>query len=121
MADKTAPKKKLSVIKRARQSEKRKLRNQSVKTKIKTYTIKAEKALLSKERDNIDKTLKEAVKTISSAVSKGITHKNTASRKISRLAKKAFLLSGQEEKISLKKQEQEASVSGQETSPKSKV
>lgn len=89
MAGKSAPKKDLSTIKRVRQAEKGKLRNQSVETKIKTYVGKLEAALPSKNKDDIDKILKEAIKVISSASSKGIIHKNTASRKISRITKKA--------------------------------
>lgn len=89
MASKSAPKKDLSTIKRVRQAEKGKIRNQSVKTKIKTYVGKLEAALPSKNKDDIDKILKEAINVISSASSKGIIHKNTASRKISRITKKA--------------------------------
>lgn len=88
MAGKPAPKKNLSTIKRVRQAEKRRLRNQSVKTKIKTYIGKLEAALPSKNKDEIEKILKETVKIITSASSKGIIHKNTASRKISRITKK---------------------------------
>lgn len=89
MAGKAAPKKDLSTLKRVRQAEKRSLRNQSVKTKIKTFITKLETALPSKNKDDIDKILKETIKTINSAASKGIIHKNTASRKISRITTKA--------------------------------
>lgn len=89
MADKSAPKKGLSVLKRVRQAEKRRARNQSVKTKIKTYTTKLAGALITKNKDDIDEKLKDIIKVISSAASKGIIHKNTASRKISRLTKQA--------------------------------
>lgn len=89
MAGKSAPKKPLSTLKRVRQAGKRRLRNQSVRTKIKTYTGKLEAALPSKDRDDINRVLKETVKVISSAASKGIIHKNTASRKISRITRKA--------------------------------
>lgn len=88
MAGKTAPKKDLSTLKRVRQAEKRRLRNQSMRTKIKTYITKLETALPSKDKEGINKILNETVKIISSAASKGIIHKNTASRKISRLTKK---------------------------------
>lgn len=88
MAGKAVPKKDLSTLKRVRQAEKHRLRNQSVETKIKTYITKLEAALPSKDKDSINKALNEAVKVISSAASKGIIHKNTASRKISRITKK---------------------------------
>ncbi len=89
MAGKSAPKKKLSVLKRVRQTEKGRLRNQAVETKIKTYITKLETALPSKNKEDIDSLLKAAVKVINSAASKGIIHRNTASRKISRITKKA--------------------------------
>jgi small subunit ribosomal protein S20 len=89
LAGKSVPKKKLSVLKRVRQAEKGKLRNQAVETKIKTYITKLEAALSAKNADDINKILKAAIKVISSAASKGIIHKNTASRKISRITKKA--------------------------------
>ncbi|OGW20144.1 MAG: 30S ribosomal protein S20 [Nitrospirae bacterium GWB2_47_37] len=89
MAGKAAPKKNLSTIKRVRQAEKLSLRNQSMQTRIKTYITKLEAAFPEKNKENIDKLLKAAVKVISSAASKGIIHKNTASRKISRITKKA--------------------------------
>jgi len=89
LAAKSAPKKNLSAIKKARQDEKRRLQGQSVRAGIKTQTKKAESALSRKNKEEIAKALKEAVSTISTAASKGIIHKNTASRKISKLAKKA--------------------------------
>lgn len=89
MAAKSAPKKDLSTLKRVRQAEKRALRNQSVETKIKTFTTKLDSTLAGKNKDDIEKTLKETIMVISSAASKGIIHKNTASRKISRLTRKA--------------------------------
>lgn len=88
MAGKAAPKKDLSTLKRVRQAEKHRLRNQSVETKIKTYIIKLEAALPSKDKEGINKILNETVKVISRAASKGIIHRNTASRKISRITKK---------------------------------
>ncbi len=88
MAGKAAPKKDLSTLKRVRQAEKHRLRNQSVKTKVKTYITKLDAALPSKDKEGINKILNETIRVISSAASKGIIHKNTASRKISRITKK---------------------------------
>ena len=89
MAAKSAPKKNPSAIKKARQDEKRRMRGQSVRASIKTQTKKAESVISGRNKEEIGKTLKEAFSTISTAASKGIIHKNTASRKISKLAKKA--------------------------------
>jgi small subunit ribosomal protein S20 len=84
---KAAPKKNLSALKRARQAEKRRLRNRAMKTAIKTITRKVETAVAKKDKDVARNTLREAVKLISKAASKGLLHRNTASRKISRLSK----------------------------------
>jgi small subunit ribosomal protein S20 len=86
---KAAPKKNLSALKRVRQSEKQGLRNQSKKAEIKTLEKKLESTLPSTSREEVDKQMKIAIKTISSAASKGIIHRNTASRKISKVTKLA--------------------------------
>ena len=86
MAGKAAPKKNLSALKRVRQSEKLNMRNQSRKAEIKTLEKKFE-SVSSKEE--AEKQLKTIVKSIAGAASKGIIHKNTASRKISKLARRA--------------------------------
>lgn len=88
MAAKASPKKKLSVIKRVRQANKRKLRNQSFESKIKTHITKLDKVIQGKNKEEIEQTLRETIKVINSIASKGIIHKNTASRKISRITKK---------------------------------
>ena len=89
MAGKSAPKKNLSAIKRARQAEKNKLRNRTVKTAIKNVTKKVETAVEGKNKEEARKAFVQAAEIISKAASKGVIHKNTASRKISRLAKLA--------------------------------
>lgn len=89
MPGKAAPKKNLSALKRVRQAEKHRLRNKAVKTAIKTAARKVEAAVDEKDREAAGKALVEAAKVISKAASKGVIHRNTASRKISRLAKLA--------------------------------
>ncbi|MDA8156135.1 MAG: 30S ribosomal protein S20 [Actinomycetota bacterium] len=86
-----APKKKKnpSAIKRARQAVKRHDKNVAVKSALKTVSKKAVAANEKKDAGAIAETLKEATKAYAKAASKGILHKNTASRKISRLAKAA--------------------------------
>lgn len=84
----TIKKRSKSVLKRIRQNEKRRLRNQSWETKIKTSIKKVEEAISKKEKEIVQNALNEAVKIIRKAVAEGIIHKNTASRKISRLMKK---------------------------------
>lgn len=85
----TGPKKKLSVLKRARQAEKRNIRNRSVISKIKTLRKKVLDAIQGNDKDKVREALREAVKAIDSARSKGVLHRNTASRNVSRLSKKA--------------------------------
>lgn len=92
MAGKSAPKKNLSALKRVRQGEKNRLRNRAVRTAMKTVTKKVEAAVSSKDKDGIKGLLLEATSLISKAVTKGIIHRNTASRKISRLARLANTL-----------------------------
>jgi len=86
---KAAKKKNLSAIKRTRQAEKRNLRNASIRSKIKTVSKRIEEAITEKNQENVKKLLREIIRTVNSAVSKGVLHKNTASRKISRLSKLA--------------------------------
>lgn len=85
----TAPKRKLSVLKRARQTEKRNLRNKSVRSEVKTYIKKFTDDLKAGKKEQVEASLRLVVKKISSAASKGVFHRNTASRNISRLSKKA--------------------------------
>ncbi|MEN2985220.1 MAG: 30S ribosomal protein S20 [Thermodesulfovibrionaceae bacterium] len=91
----TVKKKSKSVLKRIRQNEKRRARNQSWRSRIKTHVRKVEEAIAKKDLNNLQANLMEAIKIINKAASKGIIHKNTASRKISRLMKKANTLISQ--------------------------
>ncbi len=86
-----APKKKKnpSAEKRVRQAEKSHTKNVAVKSALKTVSKKLVKAVSEKSAEAASGTLKEAVKAYSKAASKGILHKKTASRKISRLSKLA--------------------------------
>jgi len=81
-------KKNLSALKRVRQADKRALRNRAWKSRIKTIVKKIDTAVGTKDAETAQSALKEAIKVISKASSKGIIHRNTASRKISRLMKK---------------------------------
>ena len=93
MAAKSAPKKNLSALKRDRQTEKRNERNRTERTKIKSVIKAVEASVKTSEKDASVSALQKAIKTISSASSKGIIHKNNAARKISRLTKKVNALS----------------------------
>ena len=84
----TKSKKNKSAMKRARQSEKRRIRNQAVKTYLKTVMKKVEKALGQGTLDDIQSALRQAIPAFDKAASKGVIHKRKASRMISRLTKK---------------------------------
>ena len=74
-----------SAKKRILVNKKAELRNKSMKSKIKTLVKKVEAAIEAKDKAEAEKALQVAIREISRAASKGIYHKNTASRKISRL------------------------------------
>ena len=74
-----------SAKKRILVNKKAELRNKSMKSKIKTLVKKVEAATLAEDKAEAEKALQVAIREISRAASKGIYHKNTASRKISRL------------------------------------
>lgn len=75
----------LSAIKRARQNEKRRLRNLHIKSTVKTSIKKVKMALEKSDFDTAQKALSKAVSLIQKACTKGVFHKRTAARKISRL------------------------------------
>lgn len=74
-----------SAIKRHKQSEKRRLRNAAVKTAIKSQVKKVRSAVDSGDAGEADTQLKRAVTLLDRAVTKGVLHRNNASRRISRL------------------------------------
>jgi small subunit ribosomal protein S20 len=71
--------------KRARQSETRFAINKARRSRIRTFLRKVEEALLTGNKDAAAAALKEAQPELMRGVSKGVVHKNTVSRKISRL------------------------------------
>jgi small subunit ribosomal protein S20 len=81
-----------SAEKRDRQNKKRKIRNTAVKSETKTEIKKVLAAVDEQDRDSSEKALKNAIKVIKKAASKGVYHKNNASRKVSRLTKKVNAL-----------------------------
>ncbi|MFH1116057.1 MAG: 30S ribosomal protein S20 [Pseudomonadota bacterium] len=76
-----------SALKRMRQNEQRRIRNMSFRSKVKTVVKRFLSASESKSED-AQALLRSAVSLLHRGVSKGIFHKNTASRTISRLSKR---------------------------------
>ncbi len=87
MPEKSAPNKSKSALKRVRQNEVKTLRNKSAKSVIKTLTKKVESEVASKSQEGAESALKEAISAIDKAAKKGIIHRNTGSRRVSRLTR----------------------------------
>lgn len=77
-----------SSLKRAKQGETRRLRNNTVKTQLK-HAVKSVRAASDEKQGDLVQILKETQSKIDKAAKKGVIHKRTAARKISRLAKLA--------------------------------
>ncbi|HIE09583.1 MAG TPA: 30S ribosomal protein S20 [Armatimonadetes bacterium] len=83
-----------SALKRLRQAEKRRLRNKAWRTRVKNAVREAREAILAGEKEKAEQLIREAVRVIDKAVSKGVLHKNEGARRKSRLMalyNKAFL------------------------------
>jgi small subunit ribosomal protein S20 len=74
-----------SAKKRILVSKKKEMRNKSIKSKVKTLVKKVDAAIEAGNKAEAEAALQVAISEISKAASKGIYHKNTAARKISRL------------------------------------
>ena len=81
-----------SAERRARQGEKRRVRNASTRSRVKTAVKAALRSVEEKDAEKSREVLLGTTKTIAKAAAKGIFHKNTAARKISRLTKKVNTL-----------------------------
>ena len=96
MPAKAVPKKSKSAIKRARQAEVRNMKNRSVKKMLKTLAKAVESEIDSKSSEGASSALKKAVSAFDKAAQKGIIHKNTASRRVSKLTGRVNALSPSE-------------------------
>ena len=82
-----------SALKRARQNINRRMRNKAAKTKVKHVVKEVRLAIQENSKDSALKELNQAKSIIDKTARKGIIHKNTAARKISRLTKQANTIS----------------------------
>ena len=78
-----------SAIKRARQSEVRRLRNKTNKTRVKNV-VKTTREAAGSSPEEAQAKLQEAMRVIDRAASKGAMHRKTASRRIARLSRHLF-------------------------------
>ena len=76
-----------SAKKRIVVAETRAARNKAIRSKVKTFVKKVEAAITAGDKAVAQAALLAATSEIDKATSKGVYHKNTASRKVSRLAK----------------------------------
>jgi len=81
MANIKSAKKRILVI------ETRTLRNKMIRSKVKTLVKKVDAAVAANDKAVATAALAEAVVAIDKAAAKGVYHKNTAARKISRITK----------------------------------
>lgn len=81
-------KKSKSVLKRQRQTKKRTLRNQSVKSELKTWIKTVNDNLLAGKMDEARKAMAQLASRLDKAVKKGVIHKNKAANHKSNMMKK---------------------------------
>jgi small subunit ribosomal protein S20 len=96
-----------SAEKAARASERKQLRNKSVRSATKTHLTRAEKLISSNELEPAQQAVLAATSALDRAAKKGVIHPNTAARRKSRLMKKfnqAKLSSPAEQKTTKAKQ-----------------
>jgi small subunit ribosomal protein S20 len=74
-----------SAKKRARQAARRTVVNKARRSRVRTFIRKVEEAIAAGDRTAALEALKTAQPEIMRGATKGILHRNTASRKISRL------------------------------------
>jgi small subunit ribosomal protein S20 len=81
-----------SQLKRIKTNEKRRLRNKSVKSSVKTAIRKFREAADAGDKDKAVELLRDASKKLDKAASKGVIHDNQAANKKSAMAKRANAL-----------------------------
>ncbi|MGR3494792.1 30S ribosomal protein S20 [Citreimonas sp.] len=78
--------------KRARQNEKRYAVNRARRSRIRTFLRKVEEAIAAGDQSAAKAALEAAQPELMRGVTKGVMHKNTASRKMSRLSSRVKAL-----------------------------
>jgi small subunit ribosomal protein S20 len=81
-----------SAKKRNRQNEKRRLRNRIYRGNARTQVKKARLAIEGGKKEDAVVAVKEAIRSLDRASSKGVIHKNNAARRKSRLMKQLVAL-----------------------------
>jgi small subunit ribosomal protein S20 len=81
-----------SAIKRHRQDLKREERNRAVRTRTRHVVRELRETIASGDADSAATKLREVVQTLSKAATKGVLHRNSASRRIARLSRQVQAL-----------------------------
>jgi small subunit ribosomal protein S20 len=81
-----------SAIKRSKQNDKHRDRNTAVKSRVKTAVKSVLAAVEEKDKEASKAALTESIPLLAKAAAKGVFHKKTISRKISRLTRKTNAL-----------------------------
>ena len=82
-----------SAAKRHRQSERRRIRNRAVRSRVRSSIRKFFVAVETNKQDKAAEQLKSVTSLIDAAAGKGVYHKNTAARTKSRLTRKLNAMS----------------------------
>ena len=77
-----------SARKRIRQTERRTARNQARKSRMRTFVKKVEAAITGGDKTAAAEALRAAQPELQRAAGKGVIHRNTVARKLSRLSKR---------------------------------
>jgi small subunit ribosomal protein S20 len=77
-----------SALKRERQNNERRLRNKTIKSKVKTAFKKLSASIDAKKKNEVEVNLKNYISEIDKAVKKGVYHTNKGKRNKSRIMKK---------------------------------
>jgi small subunit ribosomal protein S20 len=75
-----------SAKKRIRQTERRTIRNRARKSRMRTYVRQVEEAITAGNKEAAESAFKLAMPELHRGVTKGVMHRNTAARKLSRLS-----------------------------------
>lgn len=76
-----------SQIKRIKTNEKRRQRNQAVKSELRTFVRRTREAIAAGDKETATTALEAASRKLDKAVSKGVIHANQAANRKSKLAK----------------------------------
>ncbi|MBD0270778.1 MAG: 30S ribosomal protein S20 [Acetobacteraceae bacterium] len=83
-----------SARKRIRQTEKRTARNRARRSRVRTFLRKVEQAIAGGDKTQAQEAFRAAQPELHRAVTKGVFHRNTVARKLSRLSARIKVLGG---------------------------